>query len=208
MSIILVPRTIGPIPIDCIMKESPRQSLRITDNPIETGSDVTDHVFLEPRELVLEIADTKGAALWFALTQLQESRIPFTVVSGLSAFSNMLIENISATREASNTNLFEGTVKLREIIRVGTSSAVAFASATTEPPASGFEGLRNFANKILPLGGLPGGALSTLASVPIAEIASSSVVDVVSATVFRGESPVASVATSLGKTVLNQVFGQ
>ena len=51
MTIIAFSKTIGPVPIDCILSEDHSSEVDITSNPIETGSEVNDHAFIRPKQV-------------------------------------------------------------------------------------------------------------------------------------------------------------
>lgn len=122
MSTILFSSAIGPVPVDVIIRENHESSLGITTNPIETGANVTDHAYIEPKRLALEFVD-KGAALTYgALVRFQESRVPVTVVSGLFVYRNMLIANLTAERDEVTSRIVAGAAQLQEVILVSTSS--------------------------------------------------------------------------------------
>lgn len=123
MAIIAFSSAIGPIPIDCIIRESPSSELDVTEIPIESGAKVTDHALVLPKKITLEIGDSNGAATYAALVALQETREPFTVISGLTVIPNMLIKRINADRDAQYSNVLKGTVDLQEIVIVSTAYA-------------------------------------------------------------------------------------
>ena len=60
MSVILVPRSVGPVAVDCVLFEGHSSTAEITDNPIEDGSSVNDHAFIGPKRLTIEVADEKS----------------------------------------------------------------------------------------------------------------------------------------------------
>lgn len=121
MSIILFSAKIGPVPLNLVISEKHSSKLGITENPIETGSKITDHAYLEPKQLTLEIADSAAAETYNALVRFQESREPFTFVSGLFVYDNMLIESIEAERDVRTHAVLKGTVTLKEAIIVSTA---------------------------------------------------------------------------------------
>lgn len=117
---IIIPRTIGPIPVDVVMEEVHVSTLAITRNPVEFGADVTDHAYVEPKMLRMLCfiggGRAKAAAAYNALVALQESREPFDVVTGLTLYRDMLIENITAPRHVDNKYVLEFSIDLLEII--------------------------------------------------------------------------------------------
>lgn len=123
MSAIAVSRTIGAVRVECILKERPTHKLGITRVPIETGAAITDHAYIHPKQIELEFADTNAAATFAALVRLQESREPFTLVSGLFVYRNMLVEELSAERDQTFAKVLKGTALISEAIIVNTAAA-------------------------------------------------------------------------------------
>lgn len=140
-------RSLGAIEAQVTIEESHTDELVITDHPIEQGANVTDHAYKRPAEVTVRCGWSNsgtqsiaqevdsflsllegnglGAAgyvqsIYAQLLTLQESRIPFDIVTGKRKYRNMLIRSISAsTDEKSEHSLFV-TVVCREIITVQT----------------------------------------------------------------------------------------
>src|SRR5690606_36155713 len=140
MSAIFFSRLIGPVPVDVIVREVHRTTLGITENPIETGAKVTDHAYVEPKKLTLEFASGNAVATYNALVRFQESRVPFTIVSGLAVYNNMLIKELRVTRDATFSRVLDGLCELQEAIIVSTSYTAAQGDSGAEKsdaPAGG-----------------------------------------------------------------------
>jgi hypothetical protein len=140
VTVIAIPRTIGPVPLDVVMRERTENMLEVTTNPVEIGADVTDHANVQQKRVVMEFASSTAAATYAALVALQETRQPFALVTGLSMFRNMLVRRIETERDKDTGNILKGTAECQEIILVATGQAAASGGA----PTAG-------------LGGLPGG---------------------------------------------------
>lgn len=123
--------TIGPVAINCVISEKHTAELDITEIPIETGAKVTDHAVVMPKKLTLDIANDGAAETYNALVRFQESRVPFSIVSGLKVYSNMLVKRIDAERDATFSRVLRGKVDLQEIIIVSTAYAADPAGTTT-----------------------------------------------------------------------------
>lgn len=132
MSVIIIPRKIGPVAIDCFLYEQHRVNLAITDNAVEDGSSVSDHAYTRPNLLTLDIADEDGAATFVELVEAQALREPFTIVTGLAVYNNMLIENINASRSKETSFILSATVDLREVKIVGTQTTVGGGTIAQE----------------------------------------------------------------------------
>ncbi|QXF35251.1 hypothetical protein CE143_20305 [Photorhabdus luminescens] len=49
----VITRSVGEFQFDCVTIESHESSLRITENPIESGAAIADHAVLEPKEITI-----------------------------------------------------------------------------------------------------------------------------------------------------------
>lgn len=128
----IISRAIGPVPVDIIEKETLESTLKVTKLPVEFGADITDHAYREPRRIVLEgviggsltrssTGRVEAVAGWQALKQLQESRIPFTLISGLDVHQNILIEKLTADRDKDWSRVLKFTAECTEIIIVSSA---------------------------------------------------------------------------------------
>lgn len=188
MSVIAFSSVIGPVPISCILTEKHESGLEITLNPVEFGADITDHAYVRPKRVTLDIADAGAALTYNDLVRFQESRVPFTLVTGLSLYRNMLIKSLDADRDASFSRVLRCKVELQEIIIVDTAYAAADGSDA-------------------PQAGKPGGEKSTQAARPTkGRAGDAATADRASGTVQRGDAP-ASAATPKEQTVLKKYFG-
>lgn len=180
MAVIAFSRAIGPVPMDCVISERHSSELDITEIPIETGAKITDHAVIVPKRITLDAADSGAAATYAALVAFQESRVPFTLVTGLSIYNNMLIKRIDADRDAQFSRILRCRCDLQEVILVGTAYAADPAGDTT--------GQR----------GKAGGAKSTRAAPPSSERspANSVTADRASGTVQRGDAATTTVTNT------------
>lgn len=132
--LVLVKTNIAGFFFDAVIREEHTSSLKITSHPVQTGANITDHSFVEPKVLTMEILvsdaldslmvgqfdgdNTKSVNAYRALLDLQESRIPVSVLTRLALYDNMLIENITAPDDSKSRNGLRCTVTLREIFVV------------------------------------------------------------------------------------------
>ena len=142
---ILFSRSVGPVAVTVVEQEKHDSTIEITEIPIESGAKVTDHAFRNPNKVMLEVASHGAVPTFAALKTLQESREPFTLVTGLFVYRNMLIKSLSPVRDSAFSSIFRGKIELQEAIIVGTSYVAG----------QGAEGA-----------GQPGGANSTRAAPP------------------------------------------
>jgi len=143
---------IGEIELDIIVSESTNTSSTITSNPVENGSNVNDNIVINPMTFSISgiVSDSKVLPLggltglgqiisgnaftkqstpskeaWEELLDLQASRTPFTLVTNLKAYDNVVIENLATSQDKDTSNSLHFTANLREIIFVGSQVLTA-----------------------------------------------------------------------------------
>lgn len=189
MNMVLFSGLIGPIPVSVVMLERHNSSLGIAEQPIETGAKITDHSYVEPKRLTLEFGDQFAAATYNALVRFQESRIPFVCVAGLYVYTNMLIKELTAERDAQYSRVLNGRVELQEAIIVSTAYTSTEAEANV-PQSTG----------------KAGGTKSTQSARPIPERAGDAVTaDRASGTVMRGDAAAKTVPVSQNRSILSRL---
>lgn len=151
---------IGGISVQVTVEETHTDNLQITENPVEEGAEITDHSFKKPPEIVLRCGwsnstisgivgsvqslfsggfPTPGGfvgAVYSQLIALQESRVPFTVLTSIRQYSNMLISSISLTRDKKTSQVLMVAVTCRQVIIVSTQSATLAPLANMANAAS------------------------------------------------------------------------
>lgn len=134
--------TTNGIVIDAAVSEGHLSTCEVSDNPIEGGADVTDHVQMKPAQLTVEgvISDTPlgyavigniqnlarsittlfGASsrsqdAYDAMIELQKSRQPFTVITSLKRYTNMILTELSIPRTATTGGAIHFQATMREV---------------------------------------------------------------------------------------------
>jgi len=138
--VVAISRSLGPVPIDVMLQERHLSRLSITRNPIEFGADVTDHAYVEPKELALwgvigpasgragivnGLPATRVSSGYQAIVALQESREPFDIVTGLDVYEDMLIETVDVTRTKDNAAVLEFYAHCRQALIVESTFGAA-----------------------------------------------------------------------------------
>jgi len=117
---------------DAYLKIDHERRLTVTEHPVQTGANISDHAYLMPATVVMEIGmsdamdayesgqfqgDTsKSVSAYKTLERLHEARIPLTVVTRLGKYENMIIEHIHAPDEAKTQYGLKVTVTFKQII--------------------------------------------------------------------------------------------
>lgn len=155
--LVLVKTNIAGFFFDVVLREEHTSTLKITSHPVQTGANITDHSYVEPAVLTMEIAMSdaiddfydkqfidykssgktsgyysKSVSAYHFLLDLQESRIPVSVLTRIRKYDNMLIEEITVPDDAKPLHGLHCTVTLREIfvVEVSTTTVSARPQAT------------------------------------------------------------------------------
>ena len=139
---------IGGYFFDGFIQTDVTTQLELTSNPVETGVAVTDHSYVKPVEMEMQIkmSDVMQSLIpgqftggwsrsvtgYKLLREIQNKRIPVSVLSKFGLFENMLIKTIKATDTSDTWNALDATVSLVElpVARVRTVK-ISKASQTT-----------------------------------------------------------------------------
>lgn len=114
-----IDKRIGSLGLDIVSVESLTLDSTITDNPIESGSMVSDHVINMPQSLRIEaILSGDVQRKYDEIKQLRAAREPLTVVTGLDVFDSMCIESIVINRTRATGDSLPVAIDLREVVIV------------------------------------------------------------------------------------------
>jgi len=145
-TIAIVPqrRSIGGVVAQVTIRESYRNDMEITQHPIENGANISDHAYLRPREIELEIGwdgTQNPADVFNQLKQLQATRQPFTIYTDRDVLSNMLVSGIATVTDQRTAYSWIGIVRCRQVNLVSTQSTVVgegqFFLPGTDTPLTG-----------------------------------------------------------------------
>lgn len=158
----LVPADIiGTIAVDATLEEIGNDTLQITEHPVQSGANITDHAFYKPAELIMHcgwsnatalfatsvggnqtfaggslVRDDYVSSIYSQLIALQQSLQPFSVVTTIRLYNNMVITSISLTRDKKTSQALMVTITMRQVIIVNTLNSTLAATANQAIPAS------------------------------------------------------------------------
>ena len=109
-----------------------QQQLRTTDHPVQTGASISDHAYLEPARLVLDVGmsdamdayfnpstwqgtPSKSVSAYQTMLALQFSRIPLQITTRLRTYQNMVVEGLTPTDTYRQFSGLRMRVELRQI---------------------------------------------------------------------------------------------
>ena len=138
---------------DASISENHLSELDVTEHPVETGSDITDHLRVRPTTLdmtiimsnrPIEILATQkplgikgGSSLERAedafreMLRWQSEGLLLTVVTTLRTYENMVLQRIAPTRDAPSGKILRAALSFREIVT--TETQVVDAPDTERP---------------------------------------------------------------------------
>jgi hypothetical protein len=116
---------------DAFLRVDHISKLNITSHPVQIGAPITDHAFLEPAELTIELKmsdsavsvvkgqfgndSTRSIAAYRILKQLQTERIPVRIVTNIKSYDNMLLETLSVPQDYKTRFGLSVTATFREL---------------------------------------------------------------------------------------------
>ena len=179
---------IGGIDIQATLEERYEDMLEVTDHPVQAGAAVTDHSFMRPSQLLLQCgwSNSSGSALLKAATSvvtaaflggslsidgyvsgiysqlqaLQQSRRPFTIVTSIRQYTNMLMTSLGLMRDQKTSQALMVTAMFRQVIIVSTSSTTLPAQSNQANPQGTAETQDVGAVSTTPATPNPGGSAS------------------------------------------------
>lgn len=124
---------IGGFFVDAIFMTTTEHSLTVTQHPVQTGANLSDHAFVNPIRIAMEIGisdvmayriagcyevpgETKSISAYRTLCKLQAERKPLKVLTKLNTYENMLIENIQVNDDPSTAYALKASIELVQIL--------------------------------------------------------------------------------------------
>lgn len=117
---------------DAFVNESHTGSVRITEHPVQSGANISDHAYNLPDKLTIQIlvsdsmscvvtnqfseTSTKSVSAYKILRLLKEKRMPLSVRTRLHNYTDMLIETMTVDDDYKSASSLRCTVMLRQII--------------------------------------------------------------------------------------------
>jgi hypothetical protein len=145
-------RSVGGLVFDATLRESHTSEIEVTSNPIETGSEVSDHMYVKPDKLTISagVSDTplvanpndqfsggrRSQTAFQMLKQLQASGEPFDIQTGLTLYKNMLCKSVRAEQDKDTDQalLFEADFVGVNIVSTQTITYPARSSRSGQAP--------------------------------------------------------------------------
>ncbi|WP_132995840.1 phage baseplate protein [Sporanaerobacter acetigenes] len=115
---------LGDVEFDVIESENSKDSVTVTDKPVESGQDVSDHVKQNPSIISIrgQMTGYDAADKLQKLKQYQKDGDLLKYV-GRNAYSNMIIEEIDREHGVANRFGYQFDIKLKQV-RIATAKEV------------------------------------------------------------------------------------
>jgi hypothetical protein len=133
---------IGTLVIEATLSETHEATCTVTDQPIETGARISDHIILDPERVIIEgfVSDSpinlsagfNSQATFDELYALREARQLLTVVTGYKVYVDMAITRITVPRDQSTGQAIRFSVELKKINRVGSLTIQLFEDVLSQ----------------------------------------------------------------------------
>jgi hypothetical protein len=152
-SILVRPRSIDAFTADVTIEERHEDALVITQHPVETGSNISDHAYKLPAKLTIRCgwSNSSMSALYGVVSSLlegsfdsdyvrsiyskfltlQQARSLVDVETGKRSYTNMLISRLSVVTDEKTENVLMMTCELQEILMASTSTVSVGGTTST-----------------------------------------------------------------------------
>ncbi|HSH51253.1 MAG TPA: hypothetical protein VK982_05985 [Bacteroidales bacterium] len=114
---------LGDVEFDVITSESPKDSATVTDKPVESGQDISDHVKQNSSIINIRGQMTEDAADKLQILKRYQKDGELLKYVGRNIYSNMVIEEIDREHGVDNRNGFQFNIKLKQV-RIATAKEV------------------------------------------------------------------------------------
>lgn len=140
-------RKIGSMTVNVVINESTNDTLTITKQPVQQGASITDHAYKEPTSFSMTahqkdngVLDslvaldplgalnslnpfsggaTSGLAkIYQSLLDLQNSRVPFDIITPKRIYRSMLLAALSVTTDKQTENILALSMSFQEVLIV------------------------------------------------------------------------------------------
>ncbi|PVZ79513.1 hypothetical protein C9426_33225 [Serratia sp. S1B] len=134
-------RRIGIIVPTVVVSEAHSDTLQITQHPVENGATISDHAYMKPATVTMELGFAGGGSLldgldttkifdidtglslgespqvvYQKLQDQQQSRKPLDVITGKRQYKNMLIQSMDVTTDVTKENVLSCKLTLQQVI--------------------------------------------------------------------------------------------
>ncbi len=141
---------------DAAIRAHHEQQAVVTLNPVQTGAAISDHAYVIPPRLTVEIAmsdsmqsytlgqwsdgASRSVSAYNKLLTLQQRRLPVSVATRLRAYDNMMITSVQAEEVVQTRNALKALVTFTQILTASievTGSTINYPENSALPQTTG-----------------------------------------------------------------------
>jgi len=117
---------------DAVFRLDHFSRIKKTEHPVQSGANITDHAYIMPGEVVMEIGmsdvmDSFTSGMWTGTSQsksvnafqmlvkLQQSRVPITLTTRLMTYQNMVVDSVEPKDDFKTRHSLRATVRMSQI---------------------------------------------------------------------------------------------
>ena len=130
---------------DCVILVDHEQRLRKTEHPVQTGAAISDHAFIEPARLSLDVgmsdamdeymkppsfagqSQSKSVNAYQTMILLMFARQPLTITTRLRSYDNMIIENVHPQESAKSIGSVRMRIEFGQVFRATVTTTIISA---------------------------------------------------------------------------------
>lgn len=148
----IVSPSYGRFVFDAVFGTDHSANLTVTQHPVQSGASISDHAYMEPDEVSIEIGmsdaaigapggDGRSVNAFTQLRAIMEKREPVTLVTRLKTYPNMLITSMSApddykTMHALRASIYFQQINIVSVSTVTVQEMVTSSNTTTSSSSS------------------------------------------------------------------------
>lgn len=114
---------LGDVEFDVVEDENPKDSATVTDKPVESGQDVSDHAKLNPSIINIRGQMTEDAAEKLQVLKKYLRERTLLKYVGRNAYDNVVIEDLDRVHGVKNRQGFQFNIRLKQV-RIATAKEV------------------------------------------------------------------------------------
>jgi hypothetical protein len=135
-------RMIGPITVQVVTTENTNDTLTVTRQPVQQGASIADHAYKEPTAFSTAILfkdnlTTSLSKIYQNLLDLQNSRVPFDIITPKRIYHNMLMTVLAQTTDKTTENCLSINASFQEVIIVKVTTVQVNRSNLKNPGSNG-----------------------------------------------------------------------
>lgn len=143
--------TYGLVMFDAVFNTQHDLGVTITQHPVQTGASIADHAFTNPYEVSCEIGMTDvtvgvghdhSVNTYAMLVELMERKEPFTLITRLKTYRNMLVTAISSADDYTTQHALKAQIYFQRIniVKVSTVKVQITVTASQQAQQTGAVG--------------------------------------------------------------------